>query len=198
PGPDRGAAGRRMGFASGPSGSAHEASVAARSICPTLLSAREMMQLGFARSAWSWNSSWVQSRHICLGVEIDLLDRRRTANDAQVDPSGRVDGGGWMSGVAESEAERHREAGGVRGGEQLLRIGSFAVLEPGQDTSEPGPARVGAGPCALTNGQLTRARLQVACPLSTAIAGRHGSPPVLLVSVLTPGTRARARIHRDR
>src|SRR5947208_5437824 len=81
-----------------------------------------------------------------------------------------------MSGIAESEAERHREAGGVRGGEQLLRIGSFAVLEPGQDTSEPGPARVGAGPCALTNRQLTRARLQIACPLSTAIAGRHRSP----------------------
>jgi hypothetical protein len=27
----------------------------------------------------------VQSRHICLGLEIDLLDRRRTANEAQVD-----------------------------------------------------------------------------------------------------------------
>src|SRR5438270_8858755 len=81
-----------------------------------------------------------------------------------------------MSGIAESEAERHREAGGVRGGEQLLRIGSFAVFEPGQDTSEPGPAGVGAGPCALTNRQLTRARLQIACPLSTAIAGRHRPP----------------------
>jgi hypothetical protein len=27
----------------------------------------------------------VQSGHICLGLEIDLLDRRRTANEAQVD-----------------------------------------------------------------------------------------------------------------
>jgi hypothetical protein len=36
----------------------------------------------------------VQSRHICLCLEIDLLDRRRTANEAQVDASGRVDGGG--------------------------------------------------------------------------------------------------------
>jgi hypothetical protein len=36
----------------------------------------------------------VQSGHICPGVEIDLLERRRTVNDAQVDMSGRVDGGG--------------------------------------------------------------------------------------------------------
>ena len=135
-----------------------------------------MMQLVFARSAGFLEFFLVQSRHICLGAEIDLLDRRRTANDAQVDASGRFDRGGWMSGVAESEAERHREAGGVRCGEQLLRIGSFADLEPGQDTSEAGPARVGASPCALTNRQLTRARLQIACPLGTAIAGRHRSP----------------------
>jgi hypothetical protein len=27
----------------------------------------------------------------------------------------------------------------VRSGEQLLRIGSFAAFEPGQDTSEAGP-----------------------------------------------------------
>jgi hypothetical protein len=89
-----------------------------------------------------------------------------------------------MTGVAGSEAERHREAGGVRSGEQLLRIGSFAILKPGQDTSEAGPARVGAGPSALTNRQLTRARLQLACPLSTAIARRHGSPPYGLVGVV--------------
>src|SRR5690242_16986178 len=103
-----------------------------------------------------------------------------------------------MTGVAEPEAERQRETRGVRRGEQLLGIGSFALLEPGQDTSEAGPARVGAGPCALTNGQLTRARLQIACPLSTAIAGCHGSSPALLVSFLIRGTRAGARIHRDR
>jgi hypothetical protein len=79
-----------------------------------------------------------------------------------------------MAGVAESEAERHRKTRGVRRGEQLLRLGSFAVFEPGQDTSEAGPGGVGADPCALTNHQLTRARLQIACPLSTAIAGRQG------------------------
>ena len=116
----------------------------------------------------------VQSRHICLCLEIDLLDRRRTANEAQVDASGRVDGGGRMTGVAESEAERHREAGGVHSCEQLLGIDSFAVVELGQDTSEAGPARVGGGPYALTNRQLTRARLQIACPPGTAITGRHG------------------------
>jgi len=64
----------------------------------------------------------IQSRHICLCLGIDLLDRWRTANKAQVDASGRVDGGRRMTGVAESEAERHREAGGVRSGEQLLGL----------------------------------------------------------------------------
>ena len=157
-----------------------------------------MMQLVFARSAWSWNSSWSSPGTSASVLRSICWIAGRTANDAQVDPGGRVDGGGRMTGVAESEAERHRETRGVRSGEQLLRIGSFALLEPGQDTSEPGPARVGAGPCALTNGQLTRARLHIACPLSTAIAGRHGSllpilyrlsllfavMPFLLVSVL--------------
>ena len=85
---------------SGLLGLVYEASVADRLICPTLPSAREMMQLVFACCAWSWKLFLVQSRHICLSVEIDLLDRRRTVNDAQVDMSGRVDGGGWMAGVA--------------------------------------------------------------------------------------------------
>jgi hypothetical protein len=88
-----------------------------------------------------------------------------------------------MAGVAESEAERHRQAGRVRCRARLLGIASFAVLEPGQDTSETGPGRVGARPCALTNRQLTRARLQIACPLGTTIAGRHG-PPHLLGRIL--------------
>src|SRR5215813_5359609 len=35
-----------------------------------------------------------------------------------------------LRGVAESEAERHREAGGLPSGEQLLGIDSFAVVEP--------------------------------------------------------------------
>jgi hypothetical protein len=43
----------------------------------------------------------VKSRHICLGVEIDLLDRRRTVNDAQVDMSGRVEEeGGWPASLS--------------------------------------------------------------------------------------------------
>src|SRR5215831_8418727 len=36
----------------------------------------------------------VQSRHICPCLEIELLDRQRTANEAQVDASGPVDGRG--------------------------------------------------------------------------------------------------------
>src|SRR5262249_2384656 len=129
-----------------------------------------------------------QPRHICLGREIDLLDRRCTANNPQVDASGRGDGEGRMTGVAEPEAERHREAGGGRSGEQLLRIGSLAVLKPGKTPSETGRARVGAGPCAPPNRQLPRARLQIACPRSTALAVRHG--PASLRSGWSPRRNA--------
>jgi hypothetical protein len=72
-------------FASEPSGLVYGASVADKLICPTPAGAPEKMQLVFARSAWSWNSSWFKSRHICLCLEIDLLERRRTANEAQAD-----------------------------------------------------------------------------------------------------------------
>jgi hypothetical protein len=86
-------------FVSGLLGLVYEASAADRLMCPTPPSAREMMQrLRLLRVVLEL--FLVQSGHICLGVEVDLLDRRRTAHDAQVDPSGRVDGGGWMTGVA--------------------------------------------------------------------------------------------------
>jgi hypothetical protein len=45
-------------FASEPSGLVHGASVADRLLCPTPPSEPQMMQLVFARSAWSWNSAW--------------------------------------------------------------------------------------------------------------------------------------------
>jgi len=73
----------------------------------------------------------------------------------------------------------------VRSGEQLLRIGSFPVLEPGQDISEAGPGGVGAGPCALTNRQLTRARLQIACPLALPLRSPWTASPSWPDLVLT-------------
>jgi len=87
-------------FASEPLGVVHEASVADRLICATPPSAREMMQLFFRLLGVVLELFRGQPRHIRLGVEIDLLDRRRTANDAQVDASGRLDGVGWMTGVS--------------------------------------------------------------------------------------------------
>jgi len=85
-------------FASGLLGLVYKASMADRLMCPTPPSAREMIQrLRLLRVVLEL--FLVQSRHICLGVEIDLLDPRRTVNDVQVDMSGRVDGG-WMAGVA--------------------------------------------------------------------------------------------------
>jgi hypothetical protein len=108
----------------------HEASVADRLICPTPASAGD--DAAFLRLLRVvLKLLLVQSRHLCLGVEIDLRDRRRTANDAQENPSGRLNTGGPMTGVAESEAERHREAGGVRSGEhKCLRICSDGYQAP--------------------------------------------------------------------
>jgi hypothetical protein len=73
-------------FASEPSGLVHQASLADRLIWPRaadragddaacLRPLRVVPELFPARSM-----------HICLGLEIDLPDRRRTANDAQADP----------------------------------------------------------------------------------------------------------------
>src|SRR6266567_1728168 len=120
----------------------------------------------------------IESRDIPLGLDVDLLNRGGAADVAEVNPRPRLDQArGTETGFCQGIAKRHIEAGRVRRREQLLRVGSRAVLEPGQDAMQARRARVRARPGALTNRQLTRARLQIPRPSSAAVTRRHRSPP---------------------
>src|SRR5204862_3009304 len=64
-------------------------------------------------------------------------------------------------------AQRHREARGMRRGDQLLGIGALAVLEARGE-------RIVTGEDAVAHRERPRSALQVAAPLRAAVPRRHG------------------------
>src|SRR5271155_2316151 len=62
-------------------------------------------------------------------VEMDLGDGEAGVGLLQRDRRSGADALGGEVGGAELSAERHAEASGVRGGEQLFRVGAYAVLK---------------------------------------------------------------------
>ena len=128
-----------------------------------------MTHCSLACSAYCWNWSWsmpgtVPSISISAFVIVGAPSTWRRCVFAVVS---RLSGG-WPC-VAEEEAQRHREAAGVGGREELLGVRALAVLEAALE-------RVVAGPGALADGDRAAAALEVAVPLRAAVPRRHAAP----------------------
>src|SRR5438132_11050055 len=77
-----------------------------------------------------------------------------------------VDARRWMAGAAERSGQRHREAAGLGGGDELLGIGARPLLEAGRE---------GILTVERTGPELHRplAALQISLPHSFSVANRH-------------------------
>jgi len=80
----------------------------------------------------------IDARNPALGHQVDLVDRRRPFDDPQVDLGRGVHRLRDVTGLGQDVAQRHREAAGVGGGDELLRVGTGLVLKPGLVRVLPG------------------------------------------------------------
>src|SRR6185437_16333442 len=92
------------------------------------------------------------------------LDRRRAIEEAQVNRGPRLQAAWLGPRLCQGEAESHREAGGVRGREELLGTGAGSVRNAGQDAVETRPGRVAARPDTVAYRYLPRSVHQTALP----------------------------------
>src|SRR3954468_15847691 len=108
----------------------------------------------------------VDARDVTDGLEVDPGDAEAGVVLVEVHLGGGLHGGAGEAGVRESLREGHREAAGVRGADQLLRVRPLALLE---------------------------ARLERVVPLVTALAGLHRAGT--LGEVPFPAGRSSANRH---
>ena len=96
---------------------------ASRVISPTPPSAFETGQPAFASFAIRSNSPASMPGHPPAGRQVDAADLEAAAvGRRQVDAGLGLDRFGLVTGVAERQREGHREAAGMGGGDQLLRV----------------------------------------------------------------------------
>src|SRR3954469_15239719 len=69
-----------------------------------------------------------RARHAGLDDEVNLFDRKTLRLLFERDGCGGVVFIGGQAGVAELSRQRHRETAGMRGGDQLFRVGADATL----------------------------------------------------------------------
>ncbi len=114
----------------------------------TPASARDTRQAFFAVSAYSRNLSSVEAGRAAFGLQLDAGEGRAGRRRAEMHLGDRVDALGHMAGLAEDGGERHGEAAGMRGRDQLFRIGARPILEARREgigafedaAAEPQPA----------------------------------------------------------
>src|SRR5690606_37631723 len=103
------------------------------------------------------------------GLERDLRDRRLPVDVAQLAARARADRLGLVPAAAEDAAQRHREARGLGGGDELLGVRPLAVLETALE-------RVVRGVEVVADRDGPGALLEAALPLGAAVACRHVAP----------------------
>ena len=146
--PSSSATGTRCLRSSRPSKQDRRRSYATVSAIGTAASAIDTGHPALADSAASRNPSASIPGHVAGDPESDARD---ALPFLKVDLGARVERRRRVPGIGEDARQLHREAGRVRGGDQLLRAGaSLGLLGPGRpcDVERPEPARVERHPAA--------------------------------------------------
>jgi hypothetical protein len=105
-----------------------------------------------------------EARDDGLRAQVDPVDRDVVAVDPDADLRGGLDALGLVARLREDVRERHREAAGVRGADELLGVRALAVLEAGGGGEVAADAGAGLHPFAPV--------LEVAVPFASSDA-RH-------------------------